>query len=149
MPLQRLDAITVLPSGGGTRRVELYQGDLTDLGDDQAVDVLVVSAFPNDYSPVPGTLIAALEAKGISVAELARRKAFDLRHAFSCWLSAEIPPEKRRPGIRFRRLLCFEPHWRGGSRHPAQAVEELYLALTPFMSSSLDLTTVAMPPLAA
>jgi hypothetical protein len=147
MPLQRLDAITVHRSGD-TRRVELYQGDLTDLGDDQAVDVLVVSAYPNDYSPVPGTLVAALLDRGVSVADLARRKAFDLRHSFSCWLSEEIAPEKRVPGIRFKRVLCFEPHWRGRLRHPAQAVEELYLALTPFMSGSLGLTTVAMPLLA-
>jgi O-acetyl-ADP-ribose deacetylase (regulator of RNase III) len=143
----RLDAITVYHNGE-PRRVELYQGDLTELSAAEAVDVLVISAFPNCYAPVAGSMIEALLRKGIDVDELAADRAFDLRDSFSCWLSDEVTPPPGADGVRFRRLLCFEPHWRGMRRHPSQAVEELYQALAPFLGGSLRLSTVAMPLLA-
>ncbi|HEU4456104.1 MAG TPA: hypothetical protein VFR81_23760, partial [Longimicrobium sp.] len=73
----------------------------------EAVDVLVVSAYPGDYYPLPGALIDALHRKGISLAELAREKEDDLREAFGCWISKDISREHPRAG--FRRVLCFEP----------------------------------------
>jgi hypothetical protein len=141
---------------GEKRSVELFQGDLTDLTAADAVDVLIVSAFPSDYTPVPGTLIGALFRKGIDVGALARDKDRDLRDHFSCWLSKEIVPPPGVDGIRFRRILCFEPHWRGlrgrlpsgDERPPAAAVEELYQGLAPFLGGPQGLYSVAMPPLA-
>jgi hypothetical protein len=59
-----------------------------------------------------------------------------------------VRPPPGADGIHFRRLLCFEPHWRGLRRHPSQAVEELYQALAPFLGGALRLNTVAMPLLA-
>jgi len=52
--------------------------------------VLIVSAFPNDYMPLPNTLIGALEDQGLSVAELAEDKSDDLRKTFGCWLSLPL-----------------------------------------------------------
>ena len=91
-------------------QIELYEGDLTELPDGLTVDYLVVSAFPDDYAPIPGTLIGALHDKGLSVGALAERKAVDLREACSCWLSAPLKP---RPGMPYKRLLCFEPAYGG------------------------------------
>jgi hypothetical protein len=144
MPLSLLDTITVHRAGGPPRRIELRQGDLTDLGPPDAVDVLVVSAFPNDYSPVRGSLIGALHARGLSVAELAR-DCIDLRRSFSCWLSREIPPEMHARGLRFKRLLCFEPQVSGLVHRPREVIDQLYAALTPFMFGPTALTSVAMP----
>ena len=56
---------------------------------EDAVDLLVLSAFPNDYIPTLHRL-GALFNKGLSVDDLARNKAVDLRQAFSCWLSRPI-----------------------------------------------------------
>jgi hypothetical protein len=110
------------------------------------VDVLVVSAFPRDYTPVAAALIGALHRKGLSVAALAADKEVDLLDAFSCWLSRPIEPQ---PGLGFKRILCFEPYWKGFGHHPAAAVEELYQALAPFTGGRWGLTRVAMPVLAA
>src|SRR3954454_15253033 len=96
--------------GRRRKRVDLYRGDVTTLSEDEAFDVLVVSTFPNDYAPTSGSLIGALARKGLSVASLAADKDVDLREAYSCWLSHEFTA--RDEGLRFRRILCFEPQRR-------------------------------------
>jgi len=80
--MRLLDSISILHKEG--RRIEIYQGDLTSLRPDEAVDLLVVSAFPNAYHPSKTSLISALYKKGLSVAALAESKEKDLRSDFSC-----------------------------------------------------------------
>jgi hypothetical protein len=151
--MKLLETIPVPRHGRPAGLIELFHGDLTRMPPEHAVDVLAVSAFANDYTPVSGTLIGALRDCGISVDQLARDKEVDLRDAFSCWLSREITP--RRPGGEARRVLCFEPHWRGTVKNPgrferpAEAVEELYQGLLPFTGEKWKLRRVAMPLLAA
>jgi TIR domain len=139
-----LDVIEIT-TASGVSRIELHGGDLTEMGPNEVVDALVVSAYPNDYSSVPNTLIAALEKKGISVAELARSKEVDLRSAFSCWLSVEIPPNIS--GIQFKRILCFEALYRWSSA--PEAVGDIFRALAPFVYGSPRISTIAMPTVAA
>lgn len=121
-------------------RIELCVGDVTELRAHDAVDVLVVSAFPNCYGGAPGSLIAALERKGVSVSNLAKRKAADLRQVFSCWMSSEtLNPQG---GIHFRRILCFEPPSRGT---PGEFVGDIFRSLAPFVGEDPPVKTVAMP----
>jgi hypothetical protein len=141
--MRLIDMIEV-QSGGVTRRIELLQGDLTAIPAEHAVDVLVVSAFPNDYVPTSTSLVGALLGKGVSVYDLAQNKAVDLRRAFSCWLSEEITPID--PGIRFNRVLCFEPLVRG---KPPEVVGDIFRALAPFLGGPESVSTVAMPIVAA
>jgi len=75
--MQLLETIEIRGSHPG--RIELSQGDLTDLSSRQRADLLLVSAFPDDYEPTPGSLIGALHGKGLSVKKLARHKDIDLR----------------------------------------------------------------------
>ena len=124
----------------GIRHVELHHGDLARIPLEEAVDVLVVSAYPNDYGPTTGSLIGALHREGLSVAELAKRKAVDLRHAFSCWLSEDLGPAAERYG--FRRVLCFEPRVRGA---PEDVVGEIFQSLMPFAHGDPPIRTLAMP----
>ena len=126
--------------GSEERLIELYQGDLTNLRPDEAVDVLVVSAFPNDYIPTPTSLIGALYKKGVYVEQLARAKATDLRQTFSCWMSQEVVATH--PGIQFKRILCFEPLSRGT---PPSVVGDIFRALAPFLGGDPPMSTVAMP----
>jgi len=144
-----LDSITVYRRGREPGRIELYQGDLTDLAPREACDALVAAAFPNSYVPTPGTLIESLLDRGLSVDRLAGRKEVDLRDVFSIWLSREIEHPPAEPGVRYRRLVCFEPHWKDYWRRPPDVVEELYQGLSPFLGGSLALQTIAMPMLGA
>ena len=104
------------------------------------MDVLVVSAFPNDYAPSRRSLIGALDRKGVSVHELALDKAADLPGALSCWMSHEI--ESVDPGIQFKRILCFEPLVRG---RPPEVVGDIFRSLIPFLGDDPPIHSVAMP----
>jgi hypothetical protein len=137
-----LDFISIRGKEG--KRTELWQGDLTSLGQEEGFDLLVVSAFPNDYTPTATSLIGALNCKGLSVESLAADKEIDLRANFSCWLSKEFTaPDK---GLRFKRILCFEPLFRG---KPPELVGDIYRALTPILAEKTDIKSIAMPVVAA
>jgi len=60
--MKLLDSITIQTDQ--TKRIELHQGDLTALTPSEKFDLLIVSAFPNDYTPTPSSLIGALAGKG-------------------------------------------------------------------------------------
>ncbi|MGI8961648.1 MAG: hypothetical protein ACR2IV_18185, partial [Bryobacteraceae bacterium] len=134
-----LDSLAIL-HGSRTSRLSICHGDLTQIPESEAVDLLVLSAFPDEYEPVSGSVIGALQEKGISVEHLARNKAVDLRHAFSCWLSEEILEQSE--GIRFRRILCFEPLTRG---RPTEIVGEIFQSLMPFANGAPPIARIAMP----
>ena len=105
----------------------------------EAGDLLVLSAFPNDDLPTPSSLIGALYQKNLLVANLARDKELDLRANFSCWLSKEFAPPH--PGIQFSRLLCFEPLVRG---KPPQVVGDIFRSLAPILGDLPNISTVAI-----
>lgn len=130
--------------GAKPRWIELLQGDLTELGADEGFDLLVVSAFPDDYLPTRTSLIGALHRKGLSVAALAKDKSVDLRDNFSCWLSKPLSPTD--PGLRFTRILCFEPSKRGA---PPEVVGDIFRALMPILAEEPDINSIALPIVAA
>ncbi len=127
--MELLDTI-VIQHASGPRSIQLYQGDLTAIPQSEAVDLLVVSAYPSGYHPLPGTLIDALDRKGISLAELAREKEDDLREAFECWLSKDVSREHPRAG--FRRVLCFEAEMRGRASAVMGLIFRTIVAAGPF-----------------
>lgn len=136
--------VIIVDCHGQPRRIELHHGDLSDLVPEDAVDLLILSAFPNDYIPTPTSLIGALFRKGVSVQTLSVHKAVDLRNAFSCWLS--LPVKATDPGIQFKRILCFEPLVRGS---PPEVVGDIFRALAPFLADDPPIRTAAMPVVAA
>lgn len=138
-PVRVVETI-VVTRGSVSARIELCVGDLTTLQEKDDVDVLIVSAFPGDYRPLPASLIGALARKGLSVEELARRKAVDLRQSFSCWISPKLVDLP--PGLHFGRILCFEPYVRGS---PAALVGDIFRSLSPFVGEDPPVRTVATP----
>jgi hypothetical protein len=134
-----------ISSGGRTRELRLYVGDLAAIPQAEAVDLLVLSAFPNDYVPTRTSLIGALARAGISVALLAKHKAVDLRDAFSCWLSEDV--SYNAPNAGFKRLLCFEPQHHSMSGEP---VRDMFRAIMPFaFDDGPPMQSIAMPILAS
>ena len=83
--MELLDVIEI-----GQKKIELLEGDLTEIPEERAVDLLVLSAFPDDYMPTRTSLIGALERKGLSVEALSALKEEDLRDSFACWLTEEF-----------------------------------------------------------
>jgi hypothetical protein len=110
----------------------------------ERADVLLVSAFPDDHTPTAGSLIGALHRKGLSVKKLARHRDVDLRTSYSCWLSKKI--RSRKPGLEYRRILCFEPRDRG---EPPAQVGDIFRALTPILAERPKIRSLAMPVVAA
>lgn len=107
MALNPIDSFAIDHPGSDTRTLQFQWGDLTQMGPADAVDVLVVSALPGDYTPSPGTLIGALAEAGLSVEQLAQNKEKNYQPAMPCWISQQFQPPS--PGLQFNRLLVYEP----------------------------------------
>ena len=88
--------------------IQLLQGDLSAIPAEHAADILVMAAFPGNYIPLQGSLIYALNEKGLSVAALAQDKLMDLRQQLHCWLSKPLSPAMEEQ-FHFKKILCFEP----------------------------------------
>ena len=131
-----LDSIRVRHLGR-ERAVELFAGDLADIPPNEAVDVLAVSALPDDYVPTERSLIGALHRAGVSVAALAEQKEVDLRAFSKCWLSRPVTT----PGVNFNRLLCFEPGYRGRA---VEVVGDIFRSIVPFTAGPTPISSIAM-----
>lgn len=135
---QLLDSLTVYHQAQ-PRTIEICQGDLADMPAAEAVDVMVVSALPNDYQPYRSSLIGALHRNGVSVEDLAQDKAVDLRPNLACWLSK--PVKRPNSGIQFNRVLCFEPQDKGT---PPEVVGDIFQCLIS-CTQTQSIRQVAMP----
>ena len=136
--MQEMRRIDVF-DGQEARGIVLYHGDLARIPAEHAVDILIVSAFPDDYSPTRTSLIGSLDDAGLSVADLAARKDHDLRSSTGFWLSRPLTGPGR--GLNIGRVLCFEPRVLGS---PPDVVGELFRGLFPFLNDDAD-AMVAMP----
>ncbi len=144
--------------------VELLQGDLAAIPPEHAVDALIVSAFPNSYTPNPGTLFEALLARGLDMQDVARHKQEDQRSRLGCWISQPLLPELAR-AFNFTRIVCFEPSYPAfvvNSRFDAGSIPEtvgfVFRCLNNFAIPEavegrsvrrFDLARIAMPLLAS
>ncbi|XP_061168895.1 uncharacterized protein LOC133178163 [Saccostrea echinata] len=135
------DSITVETSFG-EHVIELCYGDITELPVEEKVDIVMVSAFIGDYSPVHRTLIGALHHNlGISVRLLSREKDMDLRVHYSCWLSKPLPP-----GLPFGRVLCFEKTRGTDNDSLTRQIRDMFKVLVPVLKNQS--TTIITPLLA-
>ena len=126
--------------GENTPRIELYFGDLSAIPPEYAVDVLILSAFPDNYIAEPGSLIHSLHQQGLEVAELARDKEVDLRDYLDCWFSKELSTEQKQQ-FNFHRILCFEPPPK--IKKPSEEVGDIFRCLNNFVYDD-DINHVAM-----
>ncbi|MBU1014807.1 MAG: ADP-ribosyltransferase [Bacteroidetes bacterium] len=139
MALTLLDSIDIY-FGSTKRTLQLCQGDLSNMTPQDAVDFLVVSALPGDYSPTSGSLIGALNQHGVSVAALSQNKAANYEPTMPCWVSQQVVSTN--PGIQFKRILLFEPP--NPATEAIAYVESIFKGLDCFQSDTQS-ATAAMP----
>lgn len=132
-----------IPDGAMTRRIALYEGDLSAIPPEHHIDILIVSAFPDDYQPTPTSLIGALYQQGLHVDELATNKLHDLRDTSAFWISKPIVGAAAKLNI--GQIACFEPEMLGS---PPTVVGDLFRGLFPFLDDRRN-QVVAMPLLAS
>jgi len=129
MALTNLDSMTIDHAGSGTRTIMLCQGDIADMSTADAVDYIAVSALPGDYSPSQGSIIGALNNKGVSVQAQSANKAANYEPTMPCWVSQDVSSA----GLNFSRFILFEPS------NPATTagwdVDTIFRALQCFSSS--------------
>ena len=125
--------------------IQLLQGDLSAIPKEHATDILVISAYPGDYTPLEGSLIGALYQKGLDVKELARSKAADLSAQLHCWLSSPLSKEMQQR-LNVKRVLCFEP----GNKlsNPDEVVGNIFRCINAFAFEQQN-NVVALPVVAA
>lgn len=148
-----LNAFDIDP-GADERTLELQSGELIDLG--LRVDLLVVSARPGSYEPLPGTLFHALEHQfGIQADQLP--KAIDLRKGdIGAWVStplpelSQVPAWPDRSSSRFGRIAVIEsPGGRSNSCGPWPVFRQLFSLLAVLPLQGIDCPVVATPLLSA
>jgi hypothetical protein len=142
--MELLDTITV-QQPNKTAEIQLFMGDLSAIPGDNEVDLLIVSAFPDDYTPNPGSVIGSLYQRGLSVAELAANKLIDLRGQLNCWLSQPLS-ETEQELMHFRQLICFEPH--RNVTDAVEAVSNIFRCLNYFALDD-SFNVIAMPVVAS
>jgi hypothetical protein len=138
--MQLLSEITVT-APAGKALVQLLQGDLSTISPEHATDILVISAFPGDYTALQGSLIYDLDKKGLSVAKMAANKDTDLRSQLSCWLSKPLSAVQQQQ-FNIKNILCFEP---GNTiQEAAEVVGNIFRCINTFVFDD-DYNVVAMP----
>lgn len=124
--------------------IQLLQGDCTAIPKEHNADILVVSAFPNDYTPLPGSLMFALREKGVDVGAMAMDKSVDLVAQLGCWMSKPLSAERQQQ-FNFKQILCFEPSRQSGA--PEAVVGNIFRCINNFAFDD-DYNVVVMPLLA-
>lgn len=149
-----LNAFDIDP-GTDERTLELQSGELIDLG--LRVELLVVSARPGNYEPLPGTLFHALEHQfGIQADQLP--KALDLRTGdIGAWVSPPLSELSQAPtwpvasSTRFARIAVVESPGRNAdsSELPWPVFRQLFSLLAVLPLQGIDCPVVATPLLSA
>ena len=125
----------------GNGVIQLLQGDLSAIPTEHATDLLVMSAFPGDYIALEGSLIYALNKKGLSVGALAMDKETDLRNQLNCWLSKPLSFADQQK-FNFKKILCFEPGEK--IKEPQEVVSDIFRCINTFAFDDEN-NEIAMP----
>ena len=133
---------------GKKQQIRVFAGDLTESPVDY--DVVVCSAFKDDYMPIEDTLIGSLYHKrGISVEALSEEPAIDMRKDGG-WLSSELQGS-------IRRVACIELLGMNGCYIPEKEddivplLKSAFLALRQLLEKAeeqgISIRRIAMPTL--
>ena len=127
----------------GEKTISAVKGSVLDLG--ERIDVLTVSAFIGDYSPVPRTLCGALFEAGIDLYKLAGSPFIDLRAQCGVWLSEAITGKGL---FAVGRIGCLEMLDFSGAPKlddPLQVIKAYFRMLELAALAGVPIKTVALP----
>ncbi len=139
---------SVYSDSGELKTLQLAYGNLCKL--QKECDLVVCSAFKNDYIPTPTSLIGALyNDRQINVQLLAQHPQLDFR-SLGCWMSHDT-------GTAFKRIACVEllDYWKEYTDIQKidiilkKAFSTLYFMLDQASIASIPIQTVALPILGA
>lgn len=89
----------------GAKSIQVICQDITEYPD--IIDVLTISSSAMSHSPVPGTVIEALESKkGIIVEDLLEYPLLSLQGMINCWISEDLEFDSKNTNIRY--IGCIE-----------------------------------------
>ena len=132
----------------GEKKIKVYCGDITEYT--HGIDLLMLSAFQNDYIPTDRSIIGALYREwGISVEEKAQNPLLDLRSFCGCWISRRIQETEQNPCL--RRIGCLEmsPFQSGFSKNFLVRIQSYFQALDLLAIQNIPLERVVLPLLGA
>lgn len=125
--------------------MELQVGDYPQLA--LTTDLLVVSAFPGDHTPLPHTLLGRLDqAYGLRLSAL--EVALDLRASpLQAWVSAPLQWGPDAPPSRFQRIAVVEGGitWQAGDPRPWPPFNRLFALLALLPLRGIPCSSVASP----
>lgn len=122
--MNSIHTVTIRDVSGKQRTLKISVGDVTDTSDSDKIDVLAISCFSNDYTPLPGTIVGQLKTQGIDLRDLAENKALDERAKWQTWISQPLSIDAP-----YGRIACFE---HGKLKQPGSVVGNFFRALTGF-----------------
>lgn len=130
-------------TSNGLKTFEIICTDILSIKN--PTDILIISAFQNEYRPFPGTLIADLNSVGINVENLARQPLIDMRSTQHVWMSKKIVSGK----TFLRQLACVELSPKKGIFIKMKTVKERIKALFAMLAAAhyagIPIKNVIMP----
>jgi hypothetical protein len=132
--------IVPISTNSGFKAIEIHHDDLSQLG--WKVDVIVISAFSGNYSPIEGTLIHSLESNcDIVVRELFDSRLYDFRDSLNSWVSQKIENNA------FSYLICLEGmHYNANNENLLEAqLQDLLAVISVLQQKGISVNTIALP----
>lgn len=136
--------IISVPTSNGLKTIEIHNIDISKLNFN--VDVLVISAYHNQYYPAPNTVIKALSDNyEIVIEELAKKPLLDLRSSLHCWVSDEITDKP------FKYILCIEGIKTSIEKYGTgeNALDDLFGTISLLQYKKIKASSIALPILGA
>jgi hypothetical protein len=115
--------LTIKDFAGNTSTLEICVGDVLSFKSDEYIDLLCLSAFLNDYYPMPGTIVWGLSNRGVDVSQVASDKHRDWRQNWQSWISKPL----NKKDLPINRILCFE---HGGKEEPSNVVGNIFRSVS-------------------
>lgn len=123
----------------GIKEFELVQGDITNL--DFNVDLLCLSAFKDDYTPTPSSIIGQLYKKKINVGEQSKKPSLDFRESLGIWVSNKFDDNF------FKKIICVEIV--GSNNTFIGAVKNLFATISALEVQGDQNYSIALPMIGA